>query len=223
MTQKRPLGLPSVKLVGIAAIAGILAGAVAVYVKEAGSGNAVASADGGQCEGAVAKAAALKDKMTGQVAAMVAATEPRRIEGLNFTDAADKEASLADTAGKTRLVNLWATWCIPCREEMPALNALEKDLGSESFQVVAINIDTGPADKPKSFLSEIGVDSLKLYRDDTMGVFNRMKKEGLAFGLPVTLLIDGKGCLLGSMNGPAAWDSPDAKRLVDAASSKSGA
>ena len=90
MTQKRPLGLPSVKLVGIAAIAGILAGAVAVYVKEAGSGNAVASADGGQCEGAVGKAASLKDKMTGQVAAMVAATEPRQIAGLNFTDAADR-------------------------------------------------------------------------------------------------------------------------------------
>lgn len=222
MTKKRPLGLPSVKLIGIAAIAGILAGAVAVYVKETGSGNPVAAADAGECGPAVARAASLKDLMTGQVAAMVAATEPRRIEGLNFVNDTGKESSLEDSAGKTRLVNLWATWCVPCREEMPALNALETNLGDDKFQVVAINIDTGAADKPKAFLSDIGVDALKLYRDDTMGVFNQLKKDGLAFGLPVTLLVDAKGCLLGSMNGPAAWDSPDARKLIDAAKGNAG-
>jgi len=106
-----------------------------------------------------------------------------------------------------------------CRagRKLPALNALQEAEGSDKFQVVAINIDTGAVDKPKAFLEEIGVDSLGLYRDSTMGVFNTMKKEGLAFGLPVTLLIDGKGCLLGAMNGPAAWDSKDAMALIKAA------
>ncbi|MCJ7999774.1 TlpA family protein disulfide reductase [Rhizobium cremeum] len=125
--------------------------------------------------------------------------------------------TLADFSGKTVLLNLWATWCVPCREEMPALDALQKAEGNDKFQVLAINIDTGSAEKPKTFLSEIGVNALGLYRDSSMGVFNEMKKEGLAFGLPVTLLIDAKGCLLGSMNGPAAWDSEDAAKLVRAA------
>ena len=89
--------------------------------------------------------------------------------------------------------------------------------GPATLAVLAINIDTGPVDKPKAFLDEIGVDALGLYRDASMGVFNTMKKEGLAFGLPVTLLLDGKGCLLGAMNGPAQWDSQDARALVAAA------
>ena len=217
MTEKRPLGLPSAKLVAIAAVAGILAGAVAVYVKQTASGNGTEVADAGQCAASVEKAASLKPFTTGEVAAMVAAAEPRVIDGLAFKDQADKDLTLADFAGKTVLLNLWATWCVPCREEMPALNALQKAEGSDAFQVLAINIDTGPVDKPKAFLEETGVDALGLYRDASMGVFNTLKKEGLAFGLPATLLIDGKGCLLGAMNGPAAWDSQDARALIKAA------
>lgn len=220
MTEKRPLGLPSAKLVAIAAVAGILAGAVAVYVKQTASGNGTEVADASQCAASVEKAAALKPFTTGEVAAMVAAAEPRVIDGLSFKDQADKDLTLADFTGKTVLLNLWATWCVPCREEMPALNALQKAEGSDAFQVLAINIDTGPIDKPRAFLEETGVDALGLYRDASMGVFNTLKKEGLAFGLPATLLIDGKGCLLGAMNGPAAWDSPDARALIKAAAGR---
>lgn len=217
MTEKRPLGLPSAKLVAIAAVAGILAGAVAVYVKQTTSGNGSEVAEQAQCAASVEKAASLKPFAAGEVAAMVAAADPRLIQGLSFKDQADKDLTLADFAGKTVLLNLWATWCVPCREEMPALNALQKAEGSDRFQVLAINIDTGTADKPKAFLEETGVDQLGLYRDASMGAFNALKKEGLAFGLPATLLIDGKGCLLGAMNGPAAWDSEDAKALIRAA------
>jgi hypothetical protein len=100
---------------------------------------------------------------------------------------------------------------------MPALNALQKEMGGERFQVVPVNIDTGDNEKPKTFLSETGVDALQLYRDNTIEVFNSLKKQGLAFGLPVTLLIDGKGCLISAMNGPAAWDSEEAKALIKGA------
>ncbi len=112
------------------------------------------------------------------------------------------------------LVNLWATWCIPCREEMPALNRLQAEKGNRNFEVVAINIDTGSDEKPKNFLVDTGVDKLGFYRDSSMGVFNAFKKEGLAFGLPVTLILDKQGCLIGSMNGPAAWDSPQAQDFM---------
>ncbi|MUO79484.1 redoxin family protein [Agrobacterium vitis] len=215
MTKKRPLGLPSAKLIAFAAIAGVLAGAVAVYVKETGSGNGseIAAAQG--CETAAQAIKTLDPLIKGQVAAVVAANPPRPITGLTFKDASGADKSLQDFKGKPLLVNLWATWCLPCREEMPALNRLQQAKGGDAFEVVAINIDSGSDEKPKAFLSDNGIDHLGFYRDSSMGVFNALKKQGLAFGLPVTLVLDGKGCLLGSMNGPAVWDSEDAKTLID--------
>lgn len=217
MTEKRPNGLPSAKLLAVAAISGLLAGAAALYFKPSGYGNGEAVtelADAGQCDTAKSAIPALSPLAKGQVAAMSMAIEPRRLQSLTFNGPGGEPLDMDDFAGKTLLVNLWATWCGPCREEMPALNALQKEMGGERFEVVAVNIDTGGDDKPKAFLEETGVHDLAFYRDSSMGIFNATKKEGLAFGLPVTLLIDGKGCLLGSMNGPAAWDSEDAKSLV---------
>ncbi|WP_034857358.1 thiol:disulfide interchange protein TlpA [Sinorhizobium sojae] len=213
--KKRP---PAVKLFALAALFGVIAGAAAVYVKETGSGNAGAAltAADASCALSAEKVAAATPLMRGQVAAMTPAANPRPISELGFVGAGGKPLTLASFAGKTLLVNLWATWCLPCREEMPALNALQKALGGDRFEVVAINIDMGDDEKPRTFLDEIAVHDLGYYRDSSMGVFNTLKKEGLAFGLPATLLIDEKGCLIGSMNGPAVWDSEDAKRLIQA-------
>lgn len=209
--------LPAARLVVIAAL--LIAGAAAVYVRESGSGNGATVETAGTklCEAAKDKVAAITPFLKGQVAAMAPVSEPRPLDGLTFKNKDGKELTLADFAGKTVLLNLWATWCFPCREEMPALNALQKAEGSDRFEVVAVNIDIGDDEKPKAFLNETGVHDLGYYRDASMGVFNSLKKEGLALGLPVTLLIDEKGCLLSSMNGPAAWDSDDAKALVKAA------
>ncbi|RWX74387.1 TlpA family protein disulfide reductase [Neorhizobium lilium] len=219
MTSKRPLGLPFVRLILIAGIAGILAGAVAVYVTNTGSGNAAGAlfeASSGTCEGSVETVKAVSRFAKGEVAAMVPAQPPRPLE-LNFKGPAGQNMTTADLSGKTVLLNLWATWCGPCRQEMPALNALQKEMGGPGFEVVAVNIDTGGDEKPKAFMAEYGIDGLGYYRDSSMGVFNKLKKEGLAFGLPVTLVIDGKGCLISAMNGPAAWDSADGKALIMAA------
>lgn len=219
MTEKTPFRLPSAKLVAIAALAGIVCGAGVVVFRLIGSEGQVqeqVAAQTGLCEGSATRIASLKPLLKGQVAAMSASERPR-IVPLSFKGADGAAMTEADLKGRTVLLNLWATWCVPCREEMPALNALEKEKGGDRFEVVTVNIDTGDDEKPKSFMSEYGIDSLKLYRDSSMGVFNALKKEGLAFGLPATLLIDEKGCLLASMNGPAAWDSPDAKLLVDTA------
>ncbi|AGS23594.1 thiol:disulfide interchange protein TlpA [Rhizobium etli] len=217
MTTKKPFGLPSGKLIAIAAVAGVVAGAAAVYVKETGIGNGIGSSASAECALAKERAANLTPLMRGQVAAMVAANEPRKLAAVSFNGPDGKSVGLDHFAGKTVLLNLWATWCVPCREEMPALNALEKEMGSDKFQVVPVNIDSGDDEKPKTFLAEIGVDALQLYRDNTIGVFNSLKKEGLAFGLPVTLLLDDRGCLISAMNGPAVWDSEDAKALIKGA------
>jgi thiol-disulfide isomerase/thioredoxin len=217
MTSKKPLGLPPVLLILGALVAGGLAGVAAVYVMGMGSGNGtVATASAPECKVSPALKAAVASAAKGEVAAMSPMSEPRRLD-LSFQGADGRNLTLADFAGKTVLLNLWATWCYPCREEMPALDRLQDQEGSDKFEVLAVNIDTGSEEKPRQFLKEAGIQHLAAYRDSSMGVFNAMKKEGLALGLPVTLLIDAKGCVLGSMNGPAHWDSADAKALVRAA------
>jgi thiol-disulfide isomerase/thioredoxin len=212
------------RLVAIALVAGALAGAVAVYVRENHLGNATpaqTTAGNSQDEVACAAKAETARKVgasaTGQVAALLAADPPQSLKGLAFEGPDGKQMTLADHAGKTLLVNLWATWCAPCRAEMPALDALQREKGSDRFEVVAVNVDTGDADKPTKFLREIGVKTLAFYREPTLALFDNVKKRGLALGLPVTMLVDGEGCLIGHMNGPAEWSSPDAKRLIETA------
>lgn len=219
MQEEKTNNLPFLVLVLIAAIAGIIAGAAGVYMTYMGSGNGseqdIAEID---CSPALAKAVKVQPFAKGEVAALTVTNPPVPLAVGSFSGPDGKQMTMESLGGKTRLVNLWATWCIPCREEMPALNALQKSFGNKKFEVVAINIDAGADDgKPRTFLKETGVDALAFYRDGTMGAFNVLKKRGLAFGLPVTVLIDEKGCMLGSMNGPAKWDSLDAKTLIKAA------
>lgn len=225
--------IPTTRLLLMAAVAGGFAGAIAVYATNMWSGNTAPagapqpqlsasapvedSADNAACAAKADKGKGAAAAAVGEVAAMMPADPPRSVSSLAFTSPDGKPMTLGDHAGKTLLVNLWATWCAPCRAEMPALNALQKEKGGENFEVLAVNVDTGDNEKPKKFLSEIGVDQLGLYRDNTLGLFNTLKTQGLALGLPVTLLVDGEGCLLAHMNGPAEWASPDAKRLVEAA------
>ena len=223
--EKRSL-FPAARLIVLAVVAGAVAGAVAVYVTSRTAGNdavqapAVAEASEADIAACAAKAERAKQigaAATGAVAAMQSADPPQSLKALAFNAPDGKPMTLADRSGKTVLLNLWATWCAPCREEMPALNTLQKDLGGDDFEVIAINVDTGDDTKPKKFLAETGIDTLGYYRDNTLNLFNDLKRRGLALGLPVTLLIDGEGCLLAHMNGPADWQGADAKRLVDTA------
>ncbi|MCA0011207.1 TlpA family protein disulfide reductase [Mesorhizobium sp. B292B1B] len=215
---------PAPRLILAALVAGALAGAVAVYVSESRSGNNAAphvavgdSKDDVACAAKSERAKKIAAAATGEVAALLPADPPQSMKSLAFNGPDGKPMTIADHAGKTVLLNLWATWCAPCRAEMPALDALQKEKGSDTFQVVAVNVDAGDDVKPKKFLRDTGVEALGYYRDSTMALFNDLKTRGLALGLPVTMLIDGEGCLIAHMNGPAEWSGPDAKRLVEAA------
>ena len=126
-------------------------------------------------------------------------------------------ATLAGLGHEAALVNIWATWCVPCREEMPTLDRLQAALGGEAFAVVPINIDANAPDRAKAFLAEIGVTNLPFYADPTGKLFADLKRQGMAIGLPTTVLVDGKGCEIGILEGPAEWDSDDAKALIKAA------
>ena len=217
MTEERRRGfLPSAKLLGVAAVAGVLAGGLAVYMRGTGDGNgpAVVAAE---CTAAKDVIARLDPLAKGQVAAFITEKNGRDLSLPAFKGPDGKDITLAAYAGKVQLINLWATWCVPCREEMPALNALQKALGGDKFQVTAINLDTGDPSKPKDFLAEEKIDALPLHHDATLSSFNQLKKAGLTIGLPVSVLVDGKGCMLGALSGPAAWESDDAKALIKAA------
>jgi thiol-disulfide isomerase/thioredoxin len=216
MQDKKPRLFPSIKLVAIAAVAGIVAGGAAVYMKETGYGNGaeLAAID---CAPAAAAIARLSPLAIGQVAAFVPARQSTALVLPAFKGSDGKDVKLADFAGKVQLINLWATWCVPCREEMPALNGLQKSMGGDKFQVTAINLDTGTDEKPRTFMADTKIDALALHHDATLSSFNALKKAGVAMGLPASVLIDAKGCMLGAMNGPAAWDSDDAKAMIKAA------
>ncbi|MEJ8570200.1 thiol:disulfide interchange protein TlpA [Microbaculum marinum] len=168
------------------------------------------------CNSAVELAKAVDPLATGEVAALIVHDTPAPVADLTFVDASGAERRLSEWRGKAVLFNLWATWCAPCRHEMPALDNLQAELGGDDFEVVAVNIDTGGDEKPKAFLRDVEVDTLRYYADHTTGVFRELKKSGKAFGLPTTLLIDREGCEIGHMAGPAQWDSEDAKALIGA-------
>ena len=205
------------RILGLALAGGVLAGALGVYVMESRPGNVAA------CPANDALRAALDRAATGEVAAMVALEEPFDASAIRFKDGEGRNTSIGAMRGQTLLVNLWATWCAPCRAEMPALDALEREAGDESFAVVPINVDMGDEAKPRDFYRETGLATLPFFRDETMGVFNDLKREGAAFGLPFTFLVDASGCARGAMNGSAEWASPDALAMVDVLKADRGA
>lgn len=163
------------------------------------------------------KMMAIKKAAKGFFAHIRFSDNPYDMKQLSFKDIQGKDHKLAEFTGKPMLVNLWAIWCAPCRAEMPELAQLKRELGGETFDVIAINTDkTAPPEKIQQFLQEVHADNLLYYRDETMDIFNNIRKQGLALGLPITLLIDKNGYLIASYNGAAPWANDDAKALIKA-------
>ncbi|WP_375703213.1 TlpA disulfide reductase family protein [Bartonella sp. AD13SXNS] len=163
------------------------------------------------------KMTAIQKAATGLFAHMRFTDTLLDMKNLSFKDIQRKDHTLADFTGKPILINLWAIWCVPCRTEMPELAQLKRELGGENFDVIAINIDKAASpEKIQQFLQDIHADNLVYYRDETMNIFNDMRKQGLALGLPVTLLVDKNGYLIASYNGAAPWANDDAKALIKA-------
>ena len=147
------------------------------------------------------------------MAAFVTKKTPQALPEITFNDGAGKSLTLADFKGRTVLLNLWATWCSPCREEMPSLDRLQQALGSEKFEVVALSLDKQGAPASQKFLDEVKAKALKLYVDAT-------GKQGTILklvGMPTTILINKDGLEVGRLAGAAEWDSDEAKKLIEAA------
>jgi thiol-disulfide isomerase/thioredoxin len=161
--------------------------------------------------------ARLRPLARGEVAAFEVSREPAPAPPVGFAAPDGERTDLGTFRGRVVLLNLWATWCEPCKREMPALDRLQSELGGPGFTVAAVNIDTRNLDRPKAWLEAAGIRSLAYYADREATIFQDLRRAGLAHGMPTTLLIDGEGCLLGRLSGPAEWASPDALALVRAA------
>ena len=216
MTERERLGskLPA-RTAMLAALLAASVGFAAIYVTLGHSDNAarapVAAAQGGAPASGSGEGASAPGRS--ELAAFVFRKEPEALPEIKFQDADGRERTLADWRGKIVLLNLWATWCLPCRKEMPALDRLQATLGSDQFQVVAISVDRTGLAGAKKFLEETNTPNLALYADPTARLASSLR----AAGLPATLLIDREGRELGRLLGPAEWDGEAARRLIESA------
>ncbi len=143
---------------------------------------------------------------------------PKPVAEIQFEDDNGQSRSLADFRGKFVLLNIWATWCIPCRKEMPALDRLATMLGSDDFEVVPLSIDRD-MDLVRKFYLEVGIQKLGRYRDNSGGAARKLG----AVGIPTTLLIDRDGREIGRLIGPAEWDSSEMIKFIRCVISGDGA
>jgi thiol-disulfide isomerase/thioredoxin len=206
--------LPEVKTLTKTLIAAAVA--LGLYGMSLVPGNAQANA----CAAAKPVADRLRPLAKGEIAAVLVSEAQQALPNLSFQGPDGKPMTLADMRGRVVLLNLWATWCAPCRKEMPALDKLQAELGGANFEVVAINIDQRNLDRPKTFLQEVGVAKLAYYADPSAKVFQQLRAVDRAVGMPTTILIDAAGCELAYLAGPAEWASEEAQAFIRAALGK---
>ncbi|MBF9045992.1 redoxin family protein [Rhodobacterales bacterium LSUCC0031] len=160
-----------------------------------------------------ANAAAAQDLspyLTGEMRGLAVHEVPIAASALPFLRADDSEGSLADYAGQFVVLNFWATWCAPCREEMPSLQNLQTALGGEDFTVVTLATGRNPPQAIRRFFDEIGVTDLQQYRD----INQQIAREMGVFGLPITVILNPEGQEIARLRGDAHWDSPEALALI---------
>ena len=184
-----------------------LAGGLGLYLSSTGTPPPPAASN------APAAGGGFKDFAKGPLAAFLVKADRPAVPNLSFKDANGGALTLDKWKGRVVLVNLWATWCAPCRKEMPTLADLQKQLGSKDFEVVALSVDRKGIAASSAYLKETGADVLGLYVDDTTKALDDL--QGL--GLPLTVLVDRKGREIGRLLGPAEWNSAEAIALMKAA------
>jgi thiol-disulfide isomerase/thioredoxin len=134
---------------------------------------------------------------------------PRPMPPLVFSGGDGRTVRLKDFRGKVIVLNLWATWCAPCRKEMPSLDRLQSRSGGKDFEVVALSVDFAGLQAVRKFYQDFGINHLRLFVDPSSQVLDQVK----VLGLPATLLIDRDGREIGRLVGAAEWDSPEMLRL----------
>ena len=114
---------------------------------------------------------------------------PKPILSLIFEDFSGNEIDLKNYHGKLVIVNLWATWCAPCKKEMPSLDGLYQDNNFKNLQVFAVNMETHNTSKTKKFFTDLNIKKLEIFFDPNLNFVKEFKLRGM----PTTVLINKKG------------------------------
>lgn len=146
----------------------------------------------------------------GKVVSYKAYSTPRVLPEIGFENAQGKPLALAGFRGKAVLLNIWATWCSPCRQEMPSLDRLQAALGGLDFEVVALSIDHGGIPAVRKFFAKVGIKRLALYVDPSGQASSVLD----IIGVPTTLMVDRAGRSLWRVAGPVQWDKPEVISVV---------
>ncbi len=197
-------------LLGLIGVGGLIAMAVSLF--NAGPPEAQV------CTARPEAAAAVGAAAGGELATLIPTGTGRSYADLSFVDDTGRPMTIADFGGKPLLVNFWASWCIPCRKELPSLNALAAAYSEDVFAIVPVDLDSGgdAIGKAQNFLADEGLGNLPVLSDPSLAAFERLKKTGVALGLPATVLVDAKGCEIAILPGPAEWNSEDGRKVIDA-------
>jgi thiol-disulfide isomerase/thioredoxin len=215
MVSKRTQAAASILALGLSATIGL----GGVYVMARGHDNTVAVAPAAKPPGSrtlaqATPAGGVNPLSQGEMVKFVFKREPEPVPDIAFVDGTGAARTLGDFKGRVVLLNLWATWCLPCRKEMPALDRLQGALGSDKFEVVALSVDRAGVEASRKFLDSIKIANLKLYVDPTAKANGPLK----IFGMPTTILINAEGKEVGRLLGEAEWDTEDARKLIKAVS-----
>ncbi len=148
--------------------------------------------------------------LTGEMQNFAPYETPRAFKDFTFLNGEGAEETLSDHRGKVVLINFWATWCAPCRKEMPSLDRLQGEMGGDDFEVLAIGQDLQGMEKVTGFFKKLGIRKLAPRNDKTV----KSGRDSGVFGLPASILLNRDGEEIGRLVGPAEWDSPEAKALI---------
>jgi len=161
---------------------------------------------------ASADMAAIEAMREGDMRKLLFHSDPQPVSAQSYEREDGSDGYLSDYHGKYVVLNFWATWCPPCRKEMPMLSELQAEFGGEKLEVVTLATGRNSPVGMKRFFEEIGVDNLPLHRDPQASIGREMG----VFGLPVTVVLTPEGEEIARMTGEADWASDEAKALIGA-------
>ncbi|WP_422075123.1 TlpA disulfide reductase family protein [Tranquillimonas rosea] len=167
---------------------------------------------------ATAQAADISALREGDMKKLVVHDDPRPASDKSFSDADGGDHSLADYEGQVVLLNFWATWCAPCREEMPALDSLQAEMGGDDFQVVPVATGRNSLTGIRKFFEEEGVEALPIRLDPKQA----LAREMAVLGLPITVLLNRAGQEIARLQGDADWASDSARAIISEVISAGG-
>lgn len=170
----------------------------------------LSGADGPGAEAPTRDYSALAEAREGDMKKLSFHSEPKATSAKTFTAGDGSEATLADFQGKHILLNFWATWCAPCRKEMPMLAELQDEFGGDDFEVVTLATGRNPVPAIETFFEEIGVENLPMHRDPKQQIARDMG----VLGLPITVILDPAGREVARLQGDAHWSDENAKALI---------